>query len=309
MKGKDLRIIFLGTPDFAAHSLSKLIDDSYTVVAVVTAPDKPAGRGMQLQQSAVKKVAMAHHIPVLQPEKLKNTEFLTQLASFKADLQVVIAFRMLPQTVWNMPPMGTVNLHASLLPDYRGAAPINWAIINGEKQTGITTFKLKHEIDTGDLLLQDSVPITPSMTAGDLHDVLMLKGADLIVRTIEGLANNSINPMPQADRPGKQAPKLFSSDCEINWEQYGQATVNKIHGLSPFPGANCIFNGKTLKLFKASFEHEKHTLKVGTPVIEKNKSLKFATADGFVHIHELQLAGKKRMKTTDFLIGYNLSKD
>lgn len=306
--GKDLRIVFLGTPDFAAYSLRQLINSGYQIVAIVTAPDKPAGRGMQLQQSAVKKVGIEFNIPVLQPEKLKNPDFLSELSSYKADVQVVIAFRMLPEAVWNMPSMGTINLHASLLPDYRGAAPINWAIINGETQTGITTFKLKHEIDTGDLLKQKAVAITKGMTAGELHDLLMTEGADLVKQTIDDLATGAIQAMPQPMDSSKHAPKLFTKDCEIDWNQSGMDVVNRIHGLSPFPGAFTYFNEKVLKVFKASFEPCNHNEPTGKIFFDNKKSMKFTTRDGYVFIHELQLAGKKKIPVADFLIGLkNLS--
>jgi methionyl-tRNA formyltransferase len=305
---KDLRIVFLGTPDFAAYSLKQLISSGYNIVAIVTAPDKPAGRGMQLQQSAVKKVGIEHNIPVLQPEKLKNPDFLQTLASYKADIQIVIAFRMLPKLVWNMPPMGTINLHASLLPEYRGAAPINWAIINGEHQTGVTTFKLKHEIDTGDLLKQHSVEITPGTTAGELHDILMIKGSDLIQATINELASGTLKPIPQGIESTKHAPKLFTKDCEIDWNKPGMDVVNLIHGLSPFPGAFTHFNDKVLKIYKAHFEPEIHNHPTGKIFFDIKKHMKFTTPDGYVYVSELQLAGKKRMQTAEFTVGLrNLS--
>jgi methionyl-tRNA formyltransferase len=305
---KDLRIIFLGTPDFAAFCLKELIDSGYNIVAIVTAPDKPAGRGMKLQQSAVKKIGIEHQIPVLQPEKLKNPDFLHELSSYKADVQVVIAFRMLPEAVWNMPPMGTINLHASLLPDYRGAAPINWAIINGETQTGITTFKLKHEIDTGDLLKQKTIEIAPGMTAGELHDKLMIAGADLVKATIDELASNTLKHAAQSNHSSKHAPKLFTKDCEIDWRKPGQQIVNLIHGLSPFPGAFTYLNDTILKIFRASFEPAVHHEACGKCIFEGKKSMKFTTTDGYVYIHELQLAGKKRMQVAEFMLGIqNLS--
>ena len=256
-----LRIVFMGTPDFAVASLDALVKAGYNIVGVITAPDKPAGRGMQVQQSAVKKYAVEHNLHVLQPEKLKNPEFLEELKSLHADLQIVVAFRMLPEVVWNMPRLGSVNLHGSLLPQYRGAAPINWAVINGEKETGVTTFKLKHEIDTGDILLQESFPIGENDTAGEVHDRMKEIGAELLVKTVKGLADGTLNEKPQvlgqlrSDRDGqtglKHAPKIFTETCKIDFNKSVAEVHNLIRGLSPFPGAFTFLNGKTLKIYKS----------------------------------------------------------
>jgi methionyl-tRNA formyltransferase len=300
-----LRIIFFGTPEFAVASLEKLIQNGANIVAVVTAPDKPAGRGMHLKSSPVKECAVKHKIPVLQPTNLKNAEFLTELKSLNADLQIVIAFRMLPEAVWNMPRLGTINLHASLLPDYRGAAPINWAIINGETITGVTTFKLKHEIDTGDIIDQEQISIEPDDDAGTMHDKLMCLGADVMLNTVSKLAAGNYETKPQqlVDNV-KIAPKLFSEHCEINWNDEGIKVVNRIRGLSPYPGAFTRINGKILKIYKADFVQEKlHRYETGT-ILHQNEQLLFVCNDGFINIREVQLEGKKRMKTTDFIRGH-----
>ncbi|MFT3680913.1 MAG: methionyl-tRNA formyltransferase [Ferruginibacter sp.] len=251
---KDLRIIFMGTPEFAVASLDALVKAGCNIVGVITAPDKAAGRGMQLQQSAVKKYAAEHHLHILQPEKLKNPDFLAELQSLNADLQIVVAFRMLPEVVWNMPHMGSVNLHGSLLPQYRGAAPINWAVINGEKETGVTTFKLKHEIDTGDILLQESFPIGENETAGEVHDKMKEIGAQLLVKTVKGLADGSLKESPQLSslnsQPStlKHAPKIFTETCKIDFTKTTAAVHDLIRGLSPFPGAFTSLNDKTFKI-------------------------------------------------------------
>ncbi len=264
-KFQSLRIVFMGTPEFAVASLDALVEAGCTIVGVITAPDKPGGRGMQLQQSAVKKYAAENNLKVLQPEKLKNPEFLAELKSLNADLQIVVAFRMLPEAVWNMPPMGTVNLHGSLLPQYRGAAPINWAVINGEKETGVTTFKLKHEIDTGDILLQESFPIDKNETAGEVHDKMKEIGAQLLVKTVKGLAENTITIKPQSaltpsprgkDGMGLHAPKIFTETCKIDFSKTTEEVHNLIRGLSPFPGAFTMLNGKALKIYKSEKVYE-----------------------------------------------------
>lgn len=305
---KPLRIVFLGTPDFAVTPLKAIIDAGFNVVGVVTAPDKPAGRGMKLQQSAVKQFALTQGLKILQPEKLKNPEFIEELKSLEADLQVVIAFRMLPEQVWNMPPLGTINLHASLLPDYRGAAPINWAIINGEKTTGVTTFRLKHEIDTGDILMQAQTEISADMTAGELHDVLMHLGADVMVKTLQGIQNNNISPIPQTSNSKKIAPKLFTETCKIDWSKGGEEIKNLIHGLSPFPGAFTHVNGKQLKIYRCRFVHEINDKVHGT--VETNHSklpyIRFAVKDGWIYADELQLEGKKRMEIKELLNGWRV---
>ncbi|HMR18111.1 MAG TPA: methionyl-tRNA formyltransferase [Sphingobacterium sp.] len=304
-----MRIVFMGTPEFAVESLKALIQAGEHVVAVVTAPDKPAGRGQKIQQSAVKQYAAAQNIPVLQPEKLKNITFLEELRSYKADIQVVVAFRMLPEVVWNMPTRGTINVHASLLPQYRGAAPINHAVINGEKETGVTTFLLQHEIDTGNILLAQKIKIEDTDTAGTLHDKLMIAGAEILLKTIRGLKENSIIPVPQADvtlNSLKHAPKIFKEDCLIDWEAGTEQVYNKIRGLSPYPTAFTYLQGKILKIFEATQELTTHNCVPGTYQTDGRTYLKFATKDGFIHILMLQIEGKKRMYTLDFLRGYRL---
>jgi len=301
-----LRIIFLGTPDFAVTPLKALVDSGVHIVAVVTAPDKPAGRGMQFQEPPVKKYALSHHIPVLQPAKLKAPEFIDELKSYHADLQVVIAFRMLPEIVWNMPRLGTINLHASLLPDYRGAAPINWAIINGETKTGVSTFLLKHEIDTGDLIHQQELAITPEMTVGELHDVLMHVGADLIVKTVAAVESGNYAPTPQKEPKDKFAPKIFTSHCLINWMQKGAQVINHVRGLSPYPGAFTKVNAQILKIYHCTFESSQHLEKSGTMQTNsgKNPYIRFAVDDGWIYATDVQLQGKKRMKAEDLLRGW-----
>jgi methionyl-tRNA formyltransferase len=299
-----VKIIFLGTPDFAVASLQALIENGMQVVAAVTAPDKPAGRGMKLQQSAVKKYAVEKNIPVLQPEKLKSPEFLDELRSYHADVQVVVAFRMLPEVVWNMPPLGTINVHASLLPNYRGAAPINWAIINGEKETGVTTFKLQHEIDTGHILLQSTVGITEQDTAGTLHDKLMTAGAALIVDTLHQVEKGHVAEKPQIVlHDYKHAPKLFTETCLIDWNHTTEHVYNLIRGLSPYPAAFTIVNDKKMKLFLCSKIIHTHQLQPGTLLSDNKHSIRFACTDGFIEVNELQHEGKIRMKTDDFLRG------
>ncbi len=302
---KGLRIVFMGTPEFAAASLDRLVRSGCNVVAVVTAPDKAAGRGLQLQQSAVKKYAVEKGLPVLQPEKLRAPDFLTALQQFHADLQVVVAFRMLPEVVWQMPPMGTVNLHGSLLPQYRGAAPINWAVINGEKETGVTTFKLQHAIDTGDLLLSQRIPIPGNMTAGELHDVMKEVGAEVLVQTIEGIANNTIKAFPQQppdDTVLRHAPKLFTATCAINWHATTHSVYNLIRGLSPYPAAFTHLDGKMMKIYTAATGTDKG--EPGQVFTDQKTFLRIATADGSIDILTLQMEGKKRMAIGDFLRGY-----
>ncbi|HTN45240.1 MAG TPA: methionyl-tRNA formyltransferase [Flavipsychrobacter sp.] len=303
---QDLKIIFLGTPDFAVASLDALIQAGMNVIAVVTAPDKPSGRGLQLQSSAVKKHAESNSIRVLQPVKLKDPSFVDELKSLHADLQVVVAFRMLPEIVWNMPPMGTINVHASLLPQYRGAAPINWAVINGEKDTGVTTFKLKHEIDTGDILLQAHVPILPEDNAGTLHDKLMLEGAKLLVKTVEGLTDDTIREVPQSNISAtlQHAPKLFKEDMCINWNRPVNAIHQLIRGLSPSPAAFTVLKGKQLKVYQAHTEPGATNADAGEFDTDHKTYLRFAARDGWVYIDELQLEGKKRMQVVEFLKGF-----
>lgn len=296
----------MGTPDFAVASLAALLQAGEEVVAVITTPDKPAGRGQKVHESAVKKYAVAHGLPVLQPEKLRNPAFITELQSYRADLQVVVAFRMLPEVVWNMPPFGTINVHASLLPQYRGAAPINHAIINGETHTGVTTFLLQHEIDTGNVLFSQRVDIGPQDTAGILHDKLMLAGAKVLLETINAIKTNSLIPIPQAQLEVstlRTAPKIFKEDCMIVWTNPTDQIYNQIRGLSPYPAAYTILNGKVLKIF----ETEKGQPIDKTPggyITDGKTFLSFATEDGSLSITSLQLEGKKRMHIEEFLRGY-----
>ncbi len=279
------------------------------IVGVVTAPDKPAGRGMQLQQSAVKKYALEKNLHILQPEKLKNEQFINELKLLKADVQIVVAFRMLPEIVWNMPPMGTINVHASLLPQYRGAAPINWAIINGEKETGITTFKLQQEIDTGNILLQEKILIGDNETAGELHDALKTLGANVLVKTITGIANQTLKETPQSQIQNlkseiKHAPKINSETCKIDWNQSAENIFNLIRGLSPYPTAFTFLHDKILKVFFAKKEITTHHYTNGEIETDGKTFLKFACADGFIYCTDIQLQGKKRMLVEDFLRGY-----
>ena len=301
-------IVFMGTPAFAVASLSALLAAKMNVVGVVTAPDKPGGRGMQLQQSAVKQFAITHNLPLLQPEKLKSPEFFEALSAWKPDLQVVVAFRMLPEKIWSFPPMGTLNVHGSLLPQYRGAAPINWAIMNGEKETGVTTFQLQHAIDTGDILLQDRIAISENMTAGELHDTMMEVGAHLLVKTLNGMINNSISSVPQSETDSgveiKHAPKIFTKDCEINWELSVEKVHNHIRGLAPFPGAITKVDGKIVKLYSTNIVHEIPNELPGTFVTDGNTFAKFACKNGYLNINDIQWEGKKRMPIADFLRGY-----
>ena len=308
----DISIVFMGTPEFAVASLKMLLDAGLNIVGVITAPDKAAGRGLQLQQSAVKKYAVEQGLTVLQPEKLKDPVFLAQLQALNANLQVVVAFRMLPEVVWAMPPLGTINLHGSLLPQYRGAAPINWAIINGEKETGVTTFKLQHEIDTGNILLTEKIPIGIDETAGELHDRMKDAGAALLVKTIKGLIEGELAEQPQPDGSYdghqtqlKHAPKIFTATCHINWEKPVQEVYNLIRGLSPYPGAFTSFRGKSLKILRAQKIEGLHSsILAGNFETDQETFLRFACNNGYINILELQLEGKKKMIVTDFLRGY-----
>jgi methionyl-tRNA formyltransferase len=297
----------MGTPDFAVASLKALLDAGQNVVAVVTSPDKPAGRGQKLHQSAVKLFALENNLPVLQPEKLRAPDFLAALQSYQADLQVVVAFRMLPEVVWNMPPMGTINVHASLLPQYRGAAPINHAIINGEKESGVTTFLLQREIDTGNILLNEKVKIEDNDTAGILHDKLMHAGARTLIKTIEGLKNGSITAIPQDETDSKSlkhAPKIFKEDCVIDWNNSTEQVYNKIRGLSPYPAAYTLLDGKVLKIYEANKEQNSSKKTAGTFHTDGKSFLKFNTTDGCINLISLQIQGKKRMSVEEFLRGY-----
>jgi methionyl-tRNA formyltransferase len=307
MDYRSLRIIFLGTPEFARASLEALVDAGCNIVGVITAPDKPAGRGMKLTQSAVKEYAVSKGLHVLQPEKLKNPVFLEELRALKADLQLVVAFRMLPEVVWNMPAMGTVNLHGSLLPDYRGAAPINWAIINGEKFTGVTTFKLVHEIDTGNILLQEKMPIGDSETAGELHDRMKLVGAALLVKTVKQLAEGQLKEIPQSsiNAEPKHAPKIFTDTCRIDWSKDADSIYNQIRGLSPYPAAFTMLQDKLFKIYESEKLIASHNEIPGTFGIEGGR-LKFACANGYIYPKIVQAEGKKKMACDDFVRGMRI---
>jgi len=304
-----MRIIFMGTPDFAVASLKALLDTGENVVAVVTAPDKPAGRGQKLQQSAVKRFALENGLPVLQPVKLKDPDFINELASYQADLQIVVAFRMLPESVWNMPPKGTVNVHASLLPQYRGAAPINHAIIQGEKESGVTTFLLQQEIDTGNILFSKKVPILDSDTAGMLHDKLMEAGAEVLLQTVQAIKTNNTQPIPQenlVEGSLKMAPKIFKHDCEIDWNKSQDEVYNLIRGLSPYPTAFTYLNGKVLKIYETE-KAAPLSKNPGEFETDGKNYLAFATKDGSLRITSLQLEGKKKMDIQEFLRGYRFN--
>ncbi len=302
---KNLRIIYMGSPAFAVPPLEILVEEGWNVVAVITAPDKPQGRGRKLGMSPVKEVALRHDIPVLQPTNLKSHSFLTELEGLKADLQVVVAFRMLPEVVWDMPPMGTFNLHASLLPDYRGAAPIHWAIINGETETGLTTFFITHEIDTGNILLQEREPIHDQDTVGSLYERLMHKGAGLVLKTVEAIAGGTARPTPQDHSKAQhKAPKIYKETCEINWNKPAKKVYDQIRGLSPFPAAWTTIKGKTCKIFKTEVLEGK---KLGQPTggydTDNKTYLFFQSEDHVVSVLTLQMEGKKKMDIKEFLRG------
>ena len=314
MEKKDLRIVFMGTPEFAVESLKAIVENDFNIVGVITTPDRPAGRGYKLQESAVKKYAVEQGLKVLQPNKLRDEGFLAELSALEADIQVVVAFRMLPEVVWQMPRLGTFNLHGSLLPQYRGAAPINWAVINGEEKTGVTTFFLKHEIDTGEIIYKAETPIGPDDTAGIIHDRLMDIGADLVIKTLDAVVDESIESKPQSEFYNKEeelkpAPKIFRETGEINWEDTTQHIHNLIRGLSPYPAAWTAFEieGKMVnfKIYASQMVDESHELTPGTIVTDNKATLRVATQDGFIEILELQMAGKRRMKTRDLLNGFS----
>lgn len=303
----------MGTPDFAVESLKILVENNYNIVGVITAPDKPAGRGQKLNQSAVKKYAVANNLNILQPTNLKSEDFLAELKALNANLQIVVAFRMLPEAVWNMPELGTFNLHASLLPQYRGAAPINWAIINGEKQTGVSTFFLQHKIDTGDIIAQEKTAIGENETAGELHDKLMLIGKDLVLKTVQDIENDNINTFPQDNNQElKEAFKIFKPFCKVDWTKPIDEIHNHIRGLSPYPTAFTEFKHKetanvvSCKLFKSAKEIAEHNLETGSIHQSKNE-LKIAVKGGFIKLLELQVAGKKRMETAALLNGFDFN--
>jgi methionyl-tRNA formyltransferase len=306
---QELRIVFMGTPDFAVPTLQALVEHHYQVVAVVTAPDKPAGRGQKIQQSPVKEYAVAQGIPVLQPTNLKSEAFLEELRSYQANLQIIVAFRMLPEVVWSMPDLGSFNIHASLLPQYRGAAPINWAIINGEKETGVTSFFLKHEIDTGDLIFQERVPILEEDDFGSMYEKLKQKGAELAVRTVQAIERGEVQPQPQhTTAETKHAPKIFKETCEINWNRPARQVRDFIRGLSPYPAAWTRFHGKMFKIFKTEvLENAVYTLDPGEIVTDNKTFLHVQTETGALAILDLQLEGKKRMPVQDLLRGYTFN--
>lgn len=313
MKKEDLKIVYMGTPDFAVEPLKALVDGGYNVTGVVTMPDKCSGRGMKLQSSPVKVYAANHSIPLLQPERLKDPKFLEDLRSMNADLQIVVAFRMLPEVVWAMPQLGTFNLHASLLPQYRGAAPINWAVMNGDKETGVTTFFLKHEIDTGDIIMQEKIPIGDAESAGSVHDRLMELGAKVVIRTVDSIIEGKVSAIPQSF-PGnaeelKPAPKLFRENTRIEWDSQGKSVFNFIRGLSPYPSAwtELVTNeGEhiNVKIFDSEFEIADHGYKPGNISTDGKKMLKVSVADGFIMPKRLQLAGRKPLSAEEFLRGF-----
>lgn len=298
----------MGTPDFAVASLDALVKSGFNIVGVITAPDKPAGRGMKLSGSAIKNYAVENNLNILQPEKLKSAVFIEDLRNLKADLQVVVAFRMLPEIVWNMPPLGTINLHGSLLPQYRGAAPINWAVINGEKETGVTTFKLQHDIDTGNILLQERIPIGDDETASELHDRMKIIGAALIVKTIKGFAESNLQEVPQeklVTEVLRHAPKIYTDTCKIDWNKEADAVYNLIRGLSAYPGAFTDFHGKVLKIFRAQKEKASIPGTPGKYESDGKSFLRFFCIDGLISVKEIQLEGKKKMGIEEFLRGYH----
>lgn len=313
---QNMRIVFMGTPEFAVASLDILVRNNYNVVGVITVPDKPAGRGQQIQESAIKEYARENNLHILQPEKLKNEEFLGELQSLQADLGIVVAFRMLPEVVWKMPRLGTFNLHGSLLPQYRGAAPINWAIINGEKQTGVTTFFLQHEIDTGNILFQEKVNIGEHETAGELHDKLMEVGAGLVLKTVKAIEENNYTPLSQEmfitdPTQLRMAPKIFKEDCKINWTKPVEEIHNFIRGLSPYPSAWTEFSGTDnkahiVKIFATLPELKSHNYPSGQIISDGKTYMKIAVKNGFIDIRNLQLAGRNRMNIQDFLRGFKI---
>ncbi|HSY77494.1 MAG TPA: methionyl-tRNA formyltransferase [Bacteroidia bacterium] len=309
---KSLRIVYMGTPEFAVATLDALVQSSHKVIAVVTTPDKPANRGLKLQSSAVKEYAVQRNLPILQPDKLKSEDFISELKKLNADLFVVVAFRMLPEIVWSMPKLGTINLHGSLLPQYRGAAPINWAIINGEKETGITTFFITHQIDTGDILMQEKIAIEENDNAETIHDKLMVSGAALVVKTIDAIADGTIKAMQQsAVEELKHAPKIFREDCEIDWNKPIDDVYNFIRGLSPYPGAYSILQNEegeklTIKIFSTK-KHIDLVIPAGELLISGKNETLIGCEDGALEVIELQAEGRKRMKAADFLRGFPLS--
>ena len=308
MSRNNLRIVFMGTPEFAVASLEALVQHGYPPVAVITAPDRPQGRGQKLTPPPVKITAQKYQLPVLQPTNLKSPAFLDELKSYAANLQVVVAFRMLPEAVWAMPALGTFNLHASLLPDYRGAAPINWAIINGETETGVTTFFLKHEIDTGSVIYQEKEPIDPTDDAGALYERLMHRGASLVVRTVQAIERGNYPSLPQVPSGNENhAPKIFKETCEINWNNPAHAIHNLIRGLSPYPGAWMVLNGKTFKLYRTNvLPPTAPATAPGTIRTDQKTHLHISTVDGWIEVLEWQPEGKRRMAMAEFFRGNTL---
>ncbi len=312
MNAKDLRIVFMGTPEFAVASLRRLVDEGYNVVAVVTTPDKPAGRGQKLHESDVKVAARELGLPILQPEKLRSEEFVSAMQELRPDLGIVIAFRMLPEVIWAMPRLGTFNLHASLLPQYRGAAPINWAIINGETETGITTFLLNHEIDKGAIINQQAMPILPEDNIGTMYDKLMTAGCDLVVDTVEKIASGNYTPVEQMyidESTLKPAPKIFKEDCRIDWSWSGERIVNFVRGLSPYPAAWAAMQKQgeevgSAKIFEVSFTAKESSDMVGTIYCDGKERIEVRCSDGVIHIHSIQMAGKRRMTNRELLLGF-----
>ena len=307
---KDLRIVFMGTPEFAVASLDALVKAGCNIVGIITAPDKQAGRGLQLQQSAVKKYAVENNLHILQPEKLKDPAFIEALKELKADVQAVVAFRMLPEIVWDMPALGTINVHGSLLPQYRGAAPINWAVINGEKFTGVTTFKLQQEIDTGNILLSEKIAIEENDNAGTVHDKLKEVGAALLVKTISLLADDKLAEIPQQESAEeiKHAPKLFTETGNIDWNKNVEEIYNLIRGLSPYPAAYTKLHNKTLKIYAGEKLLDKPDISPGTFKTDEKNFLQFACTNGYINVTTLQLEGKKKMEIKEFLRGYRFPK-
>lgn len=315
---ENLRIIFLGTPEFAVESLRTLVENGYNVVAVITMPDKPGGRGYKIQPSPIKKYAVENDLKLLQPENLKDEQFLSELRDLKADLQVVVAFRMLPEVVWNMPSKGTFNLHSSLLPQYRGAAPINWAIMNGENETGVTTFFLSHEIDTGEIIFREKTEISETDNAESLHDRLMVMGAKLVRKTVDAIIENNISPIPQSELINensllKQAPKIFKDTCRIDWNKNSKELYNFIRGLSPYPAAWTIFVNSEGEQFRFKiFSAEKlestteSSLPAGTIKSDNKTFIDVAVKDGFLRLIDIQMSGKKRMNVIDLLNGFSI---
>ena len=302
----------MGTPDFAVEPLRRLVEAGKNIVAVVTKPDKPAGRGHKIQFSPIKEYALSVGLPILQPVNLKDPEFVEELRSYQADLQIVVAFRMLPEIVWNMPPLGTFNLHASLLPQYRGAAPINWAVINGETETGITTFFLQHEIDTGNIIMQEKINIAPDDNAGIVHDRLMMLGADLVLKTVNQIESGNVASIPQPDGELKPAPKIFKETCRINFNATAEAVRNLVRGLAPYPAAwieltDPSGNTTNMKIYEVSKELCTPSHPAGTLVCDGKKILKVAVQDGYIHLDQVQLAGKKRMPAADLMRGTDLT--